>query len=172
MSEITLPYNFNPREYQIPLLKALDNGYKRAVAVWHRRAGKDLVMINYIAKRMYERVGAYYYFFPTYSQSKKVIWDGMTRDGEKFTNAFPVQLRKRTDNGEMLIEMNNGSIFRLIGTDKIDAVMGSNPVGCVFQSGHYRIRLLGTMLDQSLLKMVVGQHLFTRPEVRITGIRF
>lgn len=132
MSEITLPYNFNPREYQIPLLKALDNGYKRAVAVWHRRAGKDLVMINYIAKRMYERVGAYYYFFPTYSQSKKVIWDGMTRDGEKFTNAFPVQLRKRTDNGEMLIEMNNGSIFRLIGTDKIDAVMGSNPVGCVF----------------------------------------
>lgn len=131
--EITLPIEaFKPRDYQLPLLRAMDNGYKRAVSVWHRRAGKDLVMLNYIAKKMYERVGAYYYFFPTYKQAKKVIWDGMTRDGFKFTDYIPKELRKRTDNGEMLIEMQNGSIFRLIGTDNIDAVVGSNPVGCVF----------------------------------------
>lgn len=130
--EITLPHNFKPRPYQLSLLKALDAGYNRAVAVWHRRSGKDLVMLNYMVKRMYERVGAYYYFFPTYKQGKKVIWDGMTRDGIKFLDAFPKELRKRVDNGEMLIEMGNGSIFRLIGTDNIDAVMGSNPVGCVF----------------------------------------
>jgi len=132
MNDITLPHNFTPREYQLPLLKALDGGYKRATAVWHRRAGKDLVMLNYIAKSMYERVGTYYYFFPTYRQAKKVIWNGMTRDGVKFTDAFPVELRKRTNDSEMLIEMDNGSIFQLIGTDNIDAVMGSNPVGCVF----------------------------------------
>jgi len=133
MNDITLPHNFTPREYQLPLLKALDTGgYKRAIAIWHRRSGKDLVMLNYIAKKMYERVGTYYYFFPTYRQAKKVIWNGMTRDGVKFTDAFPQELRRRTDNGEMLIEMDNGSIFQLIGTDNIDAVMGSNPVGCVF----------------------------------------
>ena len=132
MDQLTLPHNFTPRPYQYALLKHLDNGYKRAVAVWHRRAGKDLVMLNYIARCMYERVGAYYYFFPTYAQAKKVIWDGMTRDGVKFTDAFPQALRKRTDNTEMLIEFDNGSIFRLVGTDKINAVLGSNPVGCVF----------------------------------------
>ena len=131
--EITLPIEaFKPRDYQIPLLKALDNGYKRAVWVAHRRSGKDLTMMNYIAKKMYEKVGAYYYFFPTYKQAKKVIWDGMTRDGFKFTDYIPKELRKRTDNGEMLIETQNGSMFRLIGTDNIDAVVGSNPVGCVF----------------------------------------
>lgn len=38
MTSIVLPHNFNPREYQLPLLKALDTGgYNRAVAVWHRR---------------------------------------------------------------------------------------------------------------------------------------
>jgi hypothetical protein len=133
MSTIRLPIDaFSPREYQLPLLKALDNGYKRAVWVAHRRSGKDLTMMNYIAKKMYERVGAYYYFFPTYKQAKKVIWDGMTRDGFKFIYYIPKELRKRTDNGEMLIETENGSIFRLVGTDNIDAVMGSNPVGCVF----------------------------------------
>lgn len=132
MSEITLPKDFTPRDYQLSLLKALDNGYKRAVSVWHRRAGKDLVMMNYIAKSMYERVGAYYYFFPTYRQASKVIWNGMTRDGFKFTDCIPKELRKRTDNGAMLIETLNGSIFQLIGTDNIDAVVGSNPIGCVF----------------------------------------
>ena len=131
--EITLPIeSFKPRDYQLPLLRALDNGYKRVIWVAHRRSGKDLVMVNYTAKSMYQRVGAYYYFFPTYKQAKKVIWDGMTRDGFKFTDYIPKELRKRTDNGEMLIETDNGSIFRLVGTDNIDAVVGSNPVGCVF----------------------------------------
>lgn len=133
MSEITLPIeSFKPRNYQIPLLRALDNGYKRAVWVAHRRSGKDLTMMNYIAKSMYERVGSYYYFFPTYRQALKVIWNGMTKDGFKFIDYIPKELRKRVDNGAMLIETKNGSVFQLIGTDNIDAVMGSNPVGCVF----------------------------------------
>lgn len=130
--KINLPHDFIPRDYQLPLLTALDDGYDRAVAVWHRRSGKDLTMMNHIAREMYRRVGAYYYFFPTYRQAKKVIWNGMTRDGGKFTDAIPKELRKSTNNSEMLIETNNGSIFQLIGTDNIDAIMGANPVGCVF----------------------------------------
>ena len=129
---IRLPHNFEPRDYQIQLLGALDDGYKRAVAVWHRRAGKDLAMINHIAKSMYERVGAYYYFFPTYRQARKVIWNGMTRDGTKFTDYIPKQLRSRVHDQEMMIQTENGSLFQLIGTDNIDAVVGANPIGCVF----------------------------------------
>ena len=32
----------------------------------------------------------------------------------------------------MKIELTNGSIFQIIGTDKYDAVRGTNPIGCVF----------------------------------------
>ena len=130
---IKLPHHFEPRSYQLPLLKAMDvGGYKRAVAVWHRRSGKDKTVINFMAKRMYERVGAYYYLFPTFKQARKVIWDGRDRDGFKFTDHIPKALRKRTDNQEMQIETNNGSIFQLIGTDDIDRITGTNPFGLVF----------------------------------------
>jgi len=129
---ITLPYKFEPRDYQLPVLTALDDGIKRAVLVWHRRSGKDLSLINFTAKKMFERVGGYYHLFPTYRQAKKVIWNGMTRDGVKFTDYLPKQLRKRTNESEMFIEMTNSSTYQLIGTDNIDAIMGVNPVGCVF----------------------------------------
>lgn len=131
-SKIRLPHDFTPRDYQLPVLKALDQGYRRAVCVWHRRSGKDKTFINYIAKAMYERVGGYYYFFPTYRQAKKVIWNGMDREGYKFTDHIPEAIRRRTDNTDMLIETKNGSIFQLIGTDEIDRIRGTNPVGCVF----------------------------------------
>src|SRR3990167_2019975 len=130
--EITLPYMFTPRDYQLPVLKALDSGYKRAVAVWHRRSGKDKVFLNYLIKSMYKRVGAYYYFFPTYRQGRKVIWQGMDRSGMRFIDHIPKALRKRTHDQDMIIETKNGSLLQVIGTDNIDAVVGSNPVGCVF----------------------------------------
>jgi len=130
---ITLPYKFTPRDYQLPILRALDRDkYKRAIAVWHRRSGKDLTFINYMFKKMFEKVGAYYYFFPTYAQGKKVLWEGMDREGFKFLNHLPKELRKTTNNQEMVIETVNGSVFRVIGTDKIDSVLGTNPIGCVF----------------------------------------
>jgi hypothetical protein len=81
---------------------------------------------------MMERVGSYYYLFPTYAQGKKILWTGADKEGFKFLNHFPKQLVKRIDNTEMLIELVNGSIFQIIGTDKIDSIVGTNPIGCVF----------------------------------------
>jgi len=130
--EITIPFNYTPRDYQIPLLQYIDNGGKRAVAIWHRRAGKDLTLINLIAKKMMERVGTYYYFFPTYNQGKKILWNGIDRDGFKFLDHIPKELRKRTNGSEMLIELKNGSVFQIVGTDNSDSVVGTNPIGCVF----------------------------------------
>lgn len=130
--KIKLPYNFTPREYQEPFLDAMESGYKRAVEVWHRRAGKDKVFLNFCAKEMFLRVGIYYYFFPTYRQGRLILWDGIDRDGFKYMDHFPAALRKKTRNDEMKITMCNGSIFQIVGTDNIDSVMGTNPVGCVF----------------------------------------
>lgn len=130
--EISLPHSYEPRTYQLPLLEALDKGTKRAVVVWHRRSGKDKTLINLVAKKMYERIGAYYYFFPTYNQGRKILWDGRDKSGFKFMDHIPHELRARTDNTQMLIETKNGSIFQIIGTDKIDSIVGTNPIGCVF----------------------------------------
>lgn len=132
MATITIPYNFEPREYQLPLFKAFDNGYKRLVVVWHRRAGKDLSGINLTLKGAINRIGIYYYFFPTYTQGKKVMWKGMTKDGRKFLDYIPKPLIVNKNETEMSVELRNGSIIQIVGTDNIDSIMGTNPVGCVF----------------------------------------
>lgn len=129
---ITIPYRFTPRAYQLPPLAALDSGIKRVVAVWHRRAGKEKTFLNYTIKAMFERVGTYFYIFPTYAQGKKAVWQGKDRDGFPFLGHFPAEIIKAKHETEMRIEIVNGSAFQVVGSDKIDALMSTNPVGVVF----------------------------------------
>ena len=68
VEQITIPYKFTPREYQLPIFKALDNGIKRIIMIFHRRAGKDLTCFNVTVKKALENVGMYFYIFPTYTQ--------------------------------------------------------------------------------------------------------
>jgi hypothetical protein len=70
----------------------MDSGYKRAVWAAHRRSGKDKTCLNITIKKMLERVGVYYYIFPTFTQARRVIWDGIDRDGNRFINHFPKEL--------------------------------------------------------------------------------
>lgn len=132
MATISLPHNFTPRPYQLPVLRALDNGATRVVAVWHRRSGKEKTFLNYTAKSAFNRVGTYFYLFPTYKQAKKAIWDGMDRSGFPFLGHFPREIVRKRNEQELKLELVNGSIFQLIGSDNIDSVMSTNPVGCVF----------------------------------------
>ena len=129
---IQIPYKFFPRDYQIDLFRCFDSGYKRGVFVWHRRAGKDKSLFNLTVSAAFDRVGSYFYFFPTYSQGKKVIWNGMDKNGFRFLDHIPESQVKRKSSQEMLIELVNGSIIQIVGTDNYDSIMGSNPVGCVF----------------------------------------
>jgi hypothetical protein len=78
------------------------------------------------------RKGAYYYFFPTYKQGGKILWFGMDRDGFKFLDHIPEEMREKTNNTEMRIELKNGSLIQVVGSDNIDSIVGTNPVGCVF----------------------------------------
>ena len=127
-----IPHNYQPRPYQLPLLRAMDSGKKRACVVWHRRSGKDKTLINLMVKKMFERVGSYYYFLPTYKQGKKILWDGMDRNGMRFLDHFPAQVVTKKNETELKLQVANGSIFQIVGTDNYDSIMGSNPVGCVF----------------------------------------
>lgn len=129
---IRLPYNFAPRDYQIPVYEALDRGIKRAVMVWHRRAGKDLTALNYAVKSAYQRVGIYYHFLPTYSQGKKIVWDGMDREGRRFLDYIPKEIISNKNDSEMKLRLKNGSIYQVVGVDNIDSIVGTNPIGCIF----------------------------------------
>ncbi len=132
MPTIQIPYNFMPRPYQLPVLRALDSGATRAVAVWHRRSGKEKTFINYTARKCIDRIGTYFYAFPTYTQAKRAIWDGRDRDGFPFLGHFPQEIVKARDATELKLTLINGSIFQLVGTDNIDSLMSTNPLGVVF----------------------------------------
>ena len=136
--EITIPHNFQPRSYQIPLFRAIDNGILRGFCLWHRRAGKDKSLFNLLVKKAFEKKGIYYYFFPKYAQGRKILWEGIDRDGFKFLDHVPEKTRKRTNDQEMKIELVNGSIVQIIGTDNYDSIRGTNPIGCVFSEYAYQ----------------------------------
>ena len=139
MPEIQIPYNFTPREYQIPFLDAMESGYKRAVIVFHRRSGKDKTFINFTVAKMMERVGLYAYLFPNYNQGRKVIWEGSDRAGFPFLGHFPEEIITKKNNTSMSITLKNGSRFQIFGTDDIDTLRGTGPVGCVFSEYSYQI---------------------------------
>jgi hypothetical protein len=132
MPNITIPHLFTPRDYQIPLLRAMDEGVKRAVIVYHRRSGKDKTCLQVMIKKAVQEKGAYYYFFPTYTQAKKVLWDGMDKAGMKFLDHIPKEIIVKKNETEMSISLINGSIIQLVGCDKIDSIVGTNPRGVIF----------------------------------------
>ena len=118
----------------MPLWSYMENGGKRGVAVWHRRAGKDDVCLNVAAVKAFERVGNYWHMLPLYAQARKAIWDAVNpRTGRKrIDEAFPVELRKTTRNQEMMIEFKNGSTWQVVGSDSFDSLVGTTPCGIIF----------------------------------------
>jgi phage terminase large subunit len=133
LMRIVLPHEFTPRDYQRRYMAYLDNGGKRAVRVWHRRAGKDLTSLHQVCKMAHERKALYWHCLPTYRQAKKALWDGFTKDGKRIIeSAFPSALVRRRNESEMLLELKCGSIVQLIGSDNVDTLVGAGPAGVTF----------------------------------------
>lgn len=124
---------FQPRDYQIPPMDAiLNKKYKRVLVIMPRRAGKDVMAFNLLIRAALQKIGVYYYVFPTYSQAKKVIWQSITNDGVRFLDYIPPSLILNTNSQEMIIRFTNGSIIQLVGSDNVDSLMGTNPQGIIF----------------------------------------
>lgn len=132
MPDIVLPNGWVPRPYQLPLWSALENGAKRAVAVWHRRAGKDSLGLNWTACCAMQRPGVYWHLAPTQRQVRKIVWDNIDAAGRRMIDqAFPPELRESTHQQEMQIKLKGGSIWQCVGSDNYDSLVGANPVGVV-----------------------------------------
>ena len=134
MADIVLPHNWTPRSYQLNAWRYFQGNMedKRGVCVWHRRAGKDLFAINLIQTKIAERVGTYWHMLPTYKQGRNIVWNGFTRDGRKFLDHFHPDLVAGMNNTEMRVNFNNGANYQVVGTDDINSLVGTNPVGVVF----------------------------------------
>lgn len=128
---ISLPYKFTPREYQYPVLRYYDEmpGRQRAFLLAHRRTGKDLLAWNILIKETQKRVGTYWHVLPLLNQARKIIWTGSTKDGIPFLDFIPPPLIASKRDDDMSIRLTNGSLIQLVGADRIDSLMGSNPVG-------------------------------------------
>ena len=133
MIKIKIPYKWKPRKYQMNLWKYLENGGKRAVAVWHRRAGKDSLSLNWTAVAALQRTGVYWHMLPLQTQARKVVWDAIDKQGRRVIDqVFPKALRRSINSQEMKIELLNGSIWQCVGSDNYNSLVGANPVGVVF----------------------------------------
>lgn len=100
--------------------------------VWHRRSGKDKTVLQVVIKKMLERVGTYWYVYPTFNLGRKNLWDGIDKDGFKLMDHFPREIVVNRNETEMSIELFNGSRFQIIGGDTIKSNVGGNPIGVVY----------------------------------------
>ncbi|HEX3412868.1 MAG TPA: hypothetical protein VHT00_14205 [Stellaceae bacterium] len=133
--EVKLPHNgWLPRPHQMALWQHLQAGGKRAMAVWHRRAGKDEICLHHAACAALTRPGNYWHCLPEFLQGRKAIWTAINAHTgrRRIDEAFPPYIRASTNDNEMFIRFVNGSTWQVIGSDRYDATVGGGPVGITY----------------------------------------
>ena len=132
--KINLSDTYTPREYQRDIFDAIENLGKRfALLCWPRRAGKDVTLWHLLLRQALKNVGVYFYCLPTYSQGKTVIWQSIRNDGLRIVDMVPEDLIYKKNESNMSIELHNGSIIKLVGSDSYNkSNRGSNPKGIIF----------------------------------------
>jgi hypothetical protein len=121
------------RTYQDQANQQVENGVKRLLLAWHRRAGKDVFCLSLARNQSRERIGSYVHFFPKHVQAKRAIWNGVDpKKGARFIDTAFADQEVSRNNTDMFIEMYNGSTWQLLGSDNYDRIVGGNIVGAYF----------------------------------------
>ena len=133
---VTLPHDLQLRPYQGRVWDYMmqDKPGLRAVTIWPRRNGKDLIALNILLAKAIQKTGLYLYLGPLHTQTRQIVWLGSTNDGRKFLDYIPRQLIKPNGvrNSQMEIDLINGSMIKVVGSDQYDSLMGLNALGAVF----------------------------------------
>jgi phage terminase large subunit len=116
------------------LWKHLQDGGDRAMAVWHRRAGKDEICLHHAAVAMVKRPGNYWHCLPEYNQGRKAIWTAINANTGKrrIDEVFPEAYRENVSDNEMFIRFRNGSTWQVVGSDRYDATLGGGVAGITY----------------------------------------
>jgi hypothetical protein len=126
--------DWSPRDHQMQLWDYLHAGGKRAIAVWHRRAGKDEICLHHTAVSAFRKIGNYWHCLPEYAQARKAVFTAVNPHTgvRRIDEAFPPELRESTNESEMFIRLVNGSTWQCIGSDAYNRTVGSSAAGVVF----------------------------------------
>lgn len=131
------PVERSPYPFPVTLVEYLYSGGKKAIAIWHRRAGKDIMGINWITASAIREVGIYWYVYPTYNQAKMSIWDGMTLSGRPYMSFIPKAIIARSQQYKQRILFKNGSVIQFVGSDRYATIRGSGIKGAVISEYSY-----------------------------------
>lgn len=131
---MNIPNNWRPRWYQVDLWKYLWNGGKRAIEIGHRRWGKDEICLHWAAVSALRHPATYWHMLPEAAQARKAIWDAVNPHTGKrrIDEAFPLEIRTKTRENEMMICFVGGGTWQVVGSDNYNSLVGSPPYGVVF----------------------------------------
>ncbi|MGY5793677.1 hypothetical protein ACXHXM_26045 len=135
MTTVRIPaLGWRPRDYQLPAWNAWEQGCKRQLLFWHRRAGKDEIDLQKHAVSAMTRPGTYWHMLPEASQARKAIWNAVNPHSGKrrIEEAFPSEIISNMNDNEMFIRFVTGSTFQVVGSDNFNSLVGSPPVGITF----------------------------------------
>ena len=124
MTTIRLPI-VEPRDYQVPFMKAFDNGAQYCLISWHRRAGKDVASFSAMVNKAIQTTGNYYYLFPTRAWAQRALWDNICEwgGGKKLIDLLcPSEIVARKNNSDFFLDLVNGSRIKIDGTDNLNFV--------------------------------------------------
>jgi len=156
------------REYQKPVWNRLHGeDIKKAILIWHRRAGKDLFCLNYMISRAIDEIGNYWFLLPESQQVRNSIWEGITKEGQKYLEFIPKEIVHKLDNQSMKIYLRNptkpsesGSIISFLGGDRYDKRVGAGLKGCVISEYPMQKPNLFDLAVEPMLKETGGWVLF------------
>ena len=147
-----IPYNFEPRPYQLPFLNAIEQSIlgksdkRYFMQIWHRRSGKDKTNIADVApKKLINDPCLVKYVYPTLTMGRSNLWDGIDGGGFKYMEHIPEFIRTTKPN-ETLMKMGVKplldpryatdntleSLFQIGGSDNPDSLRGGNPKMFIF----------------------------------------
>lgn len=154
MVDISFPYKLELRPYQYDLWDFFEpcSDGKRAMQVWHRRAGKDLLDLQIMIKEAAKVRHNYWFILPFYGQVRKAIWEGTTKDSVPYLSFIPDELLAKKNKQEMYVELVNGSIIRFLGGDNPDSLVGAGPRGIVISEFALQRPSLWNFLEPMLLE--------------------
>jgi phage terminase large subunit len=136
VTDIQVPHNgWLPRWHQTRLWRYLEDGGKRAMAIWHRRAGKDEVGLHWAAVCAVTRPANYVHSLPEFEQGRRTIWSSVNPHSGKrrIDEAFPLDMREATNEQSMSIRMRTGATWAVIGSDRYDtSLVGTSVAGITF----------------------------------------
>ena len=128
---LRLNSNMIPRDYQMPIMQAFDNGIRRFCIVQTRRSGKTWLHWRLMIREAIKKKANYLHVFNSEKQHKESIWEAIDNDGVNFIDYVPKELVSSVEKGDFRITLKNGSTIRLMLGSNPDSLRGANPYGII-----------------------------------------